>query len=64
MKNFKIGDFVILIQDQLVPNSFDFIAEGRLEVYAPDGEPIAVVEGKSYDLATEGGIIHVIKKHD
>lgn len=57
MNHPKEGDQVVLITDM-----FEFVCEGALEVYCPDGEPLAIVSSKSYDLATEGGIIHVIKK--
>lgn len=57
MKKVDIGDLVILITD-----TKEFVCEGIITVYCPDGEPWVVVDGKGYDLSTEGGTIDVILK--
>lgn len=57
MENIENGDFVILITDQK-----QFVCEGVLSNYLPDGEPYCAVDGIGYDLATEGGTIDVILK--
>lgn len=57
IQKIKPGDFAILIDDMN-----EFVCEGIITVYCPDGEPLVVVDGKGYDLTTEGGTIEVILK--